>query len=450
MSLVINTDNLFDGTRIIEGASVLIRDGRITGLDRKGKFNGEGLQEIESEFVMPGLIDMHVHVYGVSENWNDFIGPLENYLNLLLYNGVTTVRDTGNFLEYILHVRALRQRNPAPLIFSSGPILDEPPLRWPHSRAVTSREDAKSQVNRLSVEGVDLVKAYANVRPDTLKWIVEEAHARGLKVAGHLGATRATDAIDIGVDSLEHAFTLIDESFIDDQSALKDLDQNRKLLRIWSTVDLNSDAVRSLTLKIAQSNVYLCPTLVVGKRLSSAASGSPHKDPASDYMELVLWYFKYTKRARNPFYRFFASRFFGRNNPFEDWDKNDRQRATEGYRKTLELVGKLFKTNCKIIAGTDTANPFIVPGFSLQEELGLYVEAGASPIQALASATSIPGQALGRSDIGTISRGSVANLVLGVGNPSKEISDLKKISGVVLEGKPLKTKEIGLKLGISY
>jgi tetratricopeptide (TPR) repeat protein len=106
------------------------------------------------------------------------------------------------------------------------------------------------------------------------------------------------------------------------------------------------------------------------------------------------------------------------------------------FQKDLAVVGTMQKSGVGIMAGTDTANPFCFPGFSLHDELGLLVQAGLSPLQALQAATLNPARFLGREkDLGTIEQGKLADLVLLDANPLDDIGNTKKIAGVVSAGK---------------
>jgi imidazolonepropionase-like amidohydrolase len=110
--------------------------------------------------------------------------------------------------------------------------------------------------------------------------------------------------------------------------------------------------------------------------------------------------------------------------------------AKRVFQKQLEMVGAMRRAGVRIIAGSDTPNPYVYPGFSLHDELALLVKAGLTPMEALQAATRNAAEYLGLLDtLGTVEKGKIADLVLLDGNPLAEISNTQKINAVVLGGK---------------
>ena len=115
----------------------------------------------------------------------------------------------------------------------------------------------------------------------------------------------------------------------------------------------------------------------------------------------------------------------------EDW-----ARSKKVFSKDAEIVGAMQRAGVKILAGTDTLNPYCFPGFSLHDELGLLVKAGLSPMEALQAATLNPARFMGKEkDFGTVETGKIADLVLLDANPLNDIANTKRIDAVVLGGK---------------
>jgi imidazolonepropionase-like amidohydrolase len=103
--------------------------------------------------------------------------------------------------------------------------------------------------------------------------------------------------------------------------------------------------------------------------------------------------------------------------------------------KSIGIVGQMQKSGVKLIAGTDSAAPFVFPGSSLHEELALLVQAGLTPMQALQAATRQPAEFLGKLETqGTIERGKRADLVLLNANPLADIRNTRKIDAVIVRG----------------
>jgi len=108
------------------------------------------------------------------------------------------------------------------------------------------------------------------------------------------------------------------------------------------------------------------------------------------------------------------------------------------YGKELGIVGSMHKAGVRLLAGTDTPNPYCFPGFGMHDELALLVEAGLSPMEALQTATRNPAQFFGREkDFGTVEKGKFADLVLLDADPLKDIKHTQKIASVIVGGKLL-------------
>jgi hypothetical protein len=142
---------------------------------------------------------------------------------------------------------------------------------------------------------------------------------------------------------------------------------------------------------------------------------------------------------------------------FESWKpRNDgRQPSTPEaiaarkrvFQKELQLVGDMHKAGVRFLVGTDTPNPFCLPGFSLHDELALFVQAGFSPLEALQTATINPAQFWGiEKDLGTIEEGKIADMVLLDANPLQDIMNTRRIAAVVTRGKLVNRDEINAML----
>ena len=104
--------------------------------------------------------------------------------------------------------------------------------------------------------------------------------------------------------------------------------------------------------------------------------------------------------------------------------------------QSIKMIGTLHQGGVEFLAGTDTApGIFVMPGFSLHDELGTFVDAGFSPMEALATATSNPARFFGRDDIGAIAPGKIADLVLLDRNPLQNIWNVRSVRGVVADGR---------------
>jgi len=443
MKMLIDCDFLFDGKKVIKDISLIVEDERIISIGKKGEFNHK--ESLKARFLMPGFFDMHTHITGYREGVpaGSPFKPMKTFLKLLLYNGITTVRDVGNNLETIMYLKKWGEKYPSPIIYFSGPLLDAPPLIWTHSRVVRSREEAEIEVERLYMEGVDFIKVYRNINDEILKIIIDKAHEKGLKVAGDLGLARICNAVSFGIDTIEHISNLIDETFIEDEqrSSLKKEENNKKKEAIlWNLVDLNSDKVKRLIESLVKNDVSICPTLLVLKRLYIPEE--IFREPNLNYMIPIMPYHRYFKYMQNPMGRFFGLKYLKKYTTFLVVDKKDEEIYKKAIQKMIEFIKIIYKNGVRIIAGTDTPNPSIIPGFSLHQEMKLLYEVGIKPLDVLSSGTFVASEVLGNRDLGRIEVGALANLLIINGNPSEDINDIENIEYVILKGKVFKREEL--------
>lgn len=441
----IHSDELFDGTRLHGPSAVRVRSGVIEDVTPwDGMDLGDGSEAVRAPFAMPGLIDSHVHVIGVSEGMpaGAPFEPVKHFLRMCLLNGVTTVRDTGNFLETILYVREWTERYTGPRVLSAGPLLDVPPLAWPHSRIVRDEAAVKREVDRLYEHDVEWLKAYRNTTPDLVKAIVDAGQERGLPVAIDSQRTNAITASNAGVRSIEHMTNLLDVEALPER--VRDLDGAQGRARMWAHVDVDGDGIMELAETLVHNGTWIVPTLLVSRRwcfLEEAVN-----DPNLDYAALVMPYHRHFKSMQNPIGmrigRSYASRFLS----VGQMSRSERSEAEEGLRKMRSMLRRLFEGGVRVAAGTDTPNPSLAPGFSLHQELAEMVSSGLAPVDALRCATSNAAELLSRPEIGVVAPGKAADLVLIDGNPAVDIQELRRVSGVMRDGRWVDLEGIDEKL----
>lgn len=433
----IGCELLFDGEKLVENAHVTIEDGRIGEVVSVSGKNGRRTPEVTARFLMPGLIDSHVHCIGFTEGMPGGapFKPLKHFMRLCVYNGVTSVRDTGNTLETIFYLRQWTQKYQGPRVFASGPLLDAPPFTWAHSRLARDGAEARREVGRLARDGVDLIKAYRNTEPEVVGAIVEAASECGLPVAIDSEATSASQASALGVRSIEHASNL--------READPELPQDMLgRVRAWSRFE--PESAEPLAKELVANGTFVVPTLLVSRRwcLLDEMVG----DPYLDYMVPVMPYHRYFKQMRGTVGRMIGKRFMKQYMPVPDLDRSERAEVELGLDRMGELVSYLRSEGVKIAAGTDTPNPSLAPGFSLHQELAEMVRHGLSPADALVSATSSAASLLGREELGLVRPGALADLLLIDGNPTENIEDLGKIQGVLKGGEQLDLEKLRAKL----
>ena len=178
---------LFTGEEIQNNKSVIIEDGKIKEIfDNLVDINvNDGSENYECNFLMPGLIDAHVHIIGYSEK---YLGTnpykyIENFIKLLVSRGITSVRDMGNSIEAVEYAKKWEEVNYNIDIVYSGPVLDSMPLTWTSSRIISGKEDIDLTISKLKQEGIDFIKVYKNITLQNLREITKCATKRELKVA---------------------------------------------------------------------------------------------------------------------------------------------------------------------------------------------------------------------------------------------------------------------------
>jgi amidohydrolase family protein len=380
------------------------------------------------KFLIPGLWDMHVHFW-----YDDMLFPL------YIANGVTGVRDMGSDLNRINHWRKEISLGSVsgPLIIAAGTPLDglaqQSPLNEPI--VVNNAEEARRAVITLKNRGVDFIKVISALSHQTYFAIAEEAKRQKIPFAGHLPeAITAVEASDAGQKSMEHMFGIA-LACSSEEVSLRQARAEAIKKQDWQTygriadqlLDTYSDEkAKALFSRFVKNGTYQVPTLTLLKRMGYLYEGDPTKD-------LRLNYIPHSIKD-------------GWENPNEA-KKNLSVRVQaffkKEYQKLAEILLAMRRAGVLVMAGTDTADPYTYPGFTLHDELALLVGAGLTPIETIQAATLIPAKYLGLSDsLGTIEKRKIADLLLLDGNPLEDIRNTKKINAVVLHGRFLDRKTL--------
>jgi imidazolonepropionase-like amidohydrolase len=368
------------------------------------------------KYLIPGLWDMHVHMV-----FGDWVPPNEKVmLPLFVANGVTGVRDMGGDLGVL---KAWRSRINAgkllgPRMIMAGPMLDGPIPRFPSSAPVANAMDGRKVVDDLKAQGVDFIKIQSYIPRDGYFAAADEAKKVGLMFVGHVpDAVRAAEASNAGQRSIEH-FTGVFEgcSTIEDEL----IKGPKSLGRNVSTFD--PARARTVIELMAKNQTWQVPTLAWEHGQWLVDDIDLSHDPLTRYAPLV-W--------RNKTWPMFVRSIL------EEMDTDPLPVRKQFFQMELDMTLAMFRAGVPFMAGTDTAaGVHIFPGFSLHDELGWFVRAGLTPMQALQTATRNPAQFMGRlSDLGTVEQGKLADLVLLDANPLADIANTKRIRAVVLAGR---------------
>ena len=414
---------------VLRDQTVLVQKDRIVAVGPRGSVAVPGQAFViqgQGRYLMPGLIDAHVHL--------EYFEDPAVLLRFAAY-GVTTVRNMDG-RPYILDWK--RKVASGELsgvsIHTAGPILDgDPPVRDDNT-VVRNADEARAAVAAQAAAGYDFIKVYTNLSPEAWAAVLAAARQHGLPVAGHVPrGVRLEQALAAG-QTIEH-LDGYDDLIEADDSLFRDRWHWSKL---YLAMPVDPEKVRDAARRTAAAGVWNVPTLV-------------QKEKVAPLQVMVTWLERpevkdlgeEARTAWDP--RTWDPR---RRRLVEEADPEDFRLLAEGRRHRLQLVSALHEAGAGLLAGTDTPNPFVVPGYSLHEELQLFVEAGLSPAAALAAATRDAARFLGESDeIGTIEPGKRADLLLLEGNPLDDLASLERRTGVLLRGVWLPTAELWQRLG---
>jgi imidazolonepropionase-like amidohydrolase len=418
---------LIDGTGAAArpDAALALADGCILAVGSTGqlRYPGAEVRDLRGRYVIPGLFDMHAHVTFL--RFPDQKDPgydratSEKVLRVLLAMGVTTVRSPGGPTREAVALRedVRAGRITGPRLFVAGEILN---------RALVPLEtDVRAEVRRQADAGADFVKVYADLPPPLVRAAIEEAHARGLRVIGHLQATPWQEAADFGIDFITHgapwsAQTLPPERRASYSQAITARGGMRARVDWLESVDLDGPQVRAMIAALVRNHVDVDPTLVAYESKFRADSDRYARNP-------LLWLAPPPMRAS---WRLGA--------PTDGWGVADFASARAAWPKVVGLVKRYHEQGVRLLAGSDLPNRWVVPGISLHQELELLASAGIKPLEVLTIATRNGAQALGiDGETGTLEPGKRADLVVLSADPLADIQNTRRVEQVLLGGRVL-------------
>jgi imidazolonepropionase-like amidohydrolase len=401
-----NVRAFVDGRRFADGETVVVDHGVITQVGAAGTVKvPKNAQVIDGagKTLVPGLWDAHQH-FG-----DDSTGPV------LLSLGITSVRDPGNINTLTLSRAARRAKGEllSPRVYPSSLIDGKSPYTAQMGSVATSQEQAIALVRQAKAEGFIAIKIYGSFNPAWVRATAAEAHRLGLHVHGHLPVgMRPEQAIDDGYDELTHIYYVIMQAMPDSVVSTPGIARVEGPARYAKDVDLNAEPMKSLIATIAQRHITVDPTLSVIEGLYVPNNGdlSPAYAPFVGTLPASL------ERGL-------------RQGGLVVPAGLTRADYRASFAKLQSLVGVLHKAGVPIVAGTDGT------GMELVRELELYVGAGFTTSDALASATIVPAHLVGADKrTGSIEVGKAADLLLVNGDPQVNIGDLRHTNLVMMDG----------------
>jgi hypothetical protein len=387
-----------------EPSDVYVNDGRIAAIypanspakDPATVIDGAG------RALLPGLFDMHTH----EDAWNSA---------LQIAGGVTSSRDMGNDNGYLAQLRAdiAAGRAIGPHIEPAGYIEGDSPFASRGGFVVGSVAEAENAVDWYAERGYRQVKLYNSIKPEWAQPIAAYAHSRGLRVSGHVPAfSRSARVVREGYDELQHINQMV-LNFVSDPDT-----DSRTIVRFNLVgeraryLDLDSQEVRDFIQLLVDHQTVVDATMATFEGSYTQKPGD--LDPS---MAPVAEHFPYA-----------VQRGWRNNSTDVSGGKLETYRAS--YQRMIELFGRLHAAGVPLVAGTDS-----LAGFMLHRELELYVKAGVPAGEAVRIATENGARYAGvLADRGTIERGKRADLILVDGDPTQDISAIRKVSYVLKDG----------------
>jgi len=415
----------------IDDAAVLTDGDRIAWVGRAADVViPESFDRIDAagQTILPGLIDAHAHVAavlcGAELQTQDTPAFHSFFIDQFIRAGVTTVRDTGS-PDAGPEFQLLREgRHDWPRFAGSGPNLDgSPGGPWPGLRVVDDPGLGRAAVRELAAQGVDFVKTYVWMPPTTLTAVVDAAHAAGLPVAAHAGhIMTAGEAVQLGVDALEHVRIgreILSEEDRAKLEALRRRDYDWLFdFRAWRFADLAGAEIDQLIQLLLDRGICLTPTLSVARAVLMGDDAAITRPPG------------FSMLPHDVREQWQAECFT------LDWDAEDFSWGRIELEQQMQFVGLAHRAGVRVAAGTDTPNPFVLPGQSMHDELELLVGSGLSPMDAIVAGTSRAAGLLGMADrLGTVGPGYYADLLLVRGNPADDISATRSVRLVIKSGR---------------
>lgn len=411
---------------VLRDAAVLVRDGRITFVGPQRDLRvPQGARVVDGGggYLLPGLADMHTHLFSDGEEVHDSAGPAE--LGVMVANGVTAARLMIGTPEQLALREAVRTGTViGPQLWVASPQLTG---RASENAIVTTTDaEAREAVRRVKRDGYDFVKLTLFLTPAVWESITSEAAQQGIPVVGHVepdvGVMRAARARQ----QLEHLDSFLEAALADSAPMKTSLTQGRIFnMRNWPSLDfIDARKIDRLAGEVARSGVYIGPTQNV---FNTAFGTGESLDTIRARQDFKHW----PPRLREGYLRAHA-RYWG---PANDSLKTPARRAKYVAVRN-QFVKAIQDSGGKLIAGSDTPEWFHLYGFGLHRELGALVQAGLTPYEALVTATRNPAEYLGASSAwGTIEPGKRADLVLVSGNPLEDITNTSRIRGVAIGGR---------------
>src|SRR5579862_65083 len=410
---------VIDGTGAApaKNETIVIQGGKIAQVGPASSVqvpSGAKTMDLHGSTVIPGLVGMHDHLFyfavGGREIMDSYSGP-----RLYLGSGVTTIRTTGTISPYqdLATKRAIDEGQEAgPRVYITAPYITGSGPNGSGVMAILNTPDeAKQFVDYWSTQGATWVKAYTDISRAALGAAIQEAHKKGLKVTGHLCSVTYQEAVDLGIDNLEHGYATATDF---DPSKTPDQCPPNALVTVANNAP-NSATSKAVYKKMIDHHVPMTSTMDVFEML---LPNRPYDPRLPDLMSTDL-------RAQ-----YLALRAKIDSGEAAHWPfKTEAIKNAEAFEKGFYDAGGL------LVAGSDPTGIGTPPGLGDQREYELLAEAGLTAPQVVQVMTLNGAKVLGAADkFGSIERGKSADLVVLDGDLASDPAVIHKVTTVFKEG----------------
>ncbi|MDQ3374628.1 MAG: amidohydrolase family protein, partial [Acidobacteriota bacterium] len=415
--------------------TVIISGNLITALGKSNKVRvpkNAQVVDASGKFLIPGFWDMHVHLQETTP------------FPLFIANGVLGVRHMGGNLKQVYEWREQVRQGKllAPRIVACGSVVES--FNEPDIVKATTAAEGREAVLINVKQGADFIKVY-NPSREAYFALVAEAKKQNIPFAGHVPiAVTSFEASAAGQRSFEHlgnilrSVSTLEPSVIEQRTneTVKPTDKPDDLSAIPARIaaetkieleTYDAEKANRLFAAFVKNKTWQVPTLATKRPLSLVDDGTFFNDARMKYItakELEDW-----KPENNFFLKYRTPEFIVMKKKL--------------YQKELELTGAMHKAGVPFMTGTDVPGAYTYPGFSLHDELALFVQTGFTPMAALQATTVNPAKYLNLSDkLGTIEKGKIAELILLDADPLANIGNTQRINAVVTNGQYLSKEKL--------
>jgi imidazolonepropionase-like amidohydrolase len=421
--LVIRNARLFDprDLSVTDHTSVLVRGDRIVRIAPDGALKDAAADaeviDAAGKFLMPGLWDNHQH-------FSDVDGMLD------IANGVTSARDMANDTDAFLKrvARFDDGTEIGPRVLRAGIIDGTGELAGPTKMRADTVEEAMKDVDWYADHGYVQIKIYSSIKPELMPLIADRAHARGMRVSGHVPAfMSARQFVEGGADEIQHINFIFLNFLFPEVSETRNRDRFIKVAEHAYEFTPDKPVVRDFIAFLKKNHTVLDPTVGIFQSLFSGKPG----DVTPGLEEVAPRFPPQIRRGLT-------------GNTLEV-PKGKEEAYAAAYPSMLKMLKALHDAGVTIIPGTDN-----LAGYMLHHELIVWAKAGIAPAEVLRAATLTPAQVMGvDGNRGVIAAGKYADMVLVDGDPTKNMADIRKVSTVLKGGKVYDPAAIEKALGIA-